>query len=88
MEKLKKEHFNAGSPYSEWLKEEMCGEISATIHGMDNLGLVDKLNVKIDNETTDYIMTCISKFDDYPPDLKKLAIEIIKLKLDENFEAP
>lgn len=31
--KLKKENFNAGSPYSSWLKEEVAGEIGAHLDG-------------------------------------------------------
>ena len=83
--KMKKEDFNAGSPYSSWLKEELVGEVTGHIHGMKNRGLIKKYRIYVDDETENIIMG-IRKIDDLPDDLKKIAVEIIKMELDENFK--
>lgn len=83
--KMTKEDFNAGSPYSSWLKEELVGEITGHLHGMKNRGLVKKFKIYVDDETENIIMG-IKKFDDLPDDLKKVAVEIIKQELDANFK--
>ena len=83
--KIRKEDFNAGSPYSSWLKEELCGEVAGHLHGMKNRGLIKKHKIYVDDETEDIIMG-IRKFDDLPDDLKKIAVDIIKIELDENFK--
>ena len=83
--KLKKEHFNAGSPYSCWLKEELVGEVSGHLHGLKNRGLVKKHRIYVD-DTTENIIMSIRKFDDLPDDLKKIATDIIKIELDKNFK--
>lgn len=82
--KMKKEDFNAGSPYSCWLKEELTGEVSAHIHGFENRGLVKKYKVYVDEDTEDIIMS-ITKFDDLPDELKSIAVDIIRAELDENY---
>ena len=84
--KMKKEDFNAGSPYSCWLKEELVGEVSAHLRGFKNRGLVKKYRVYVDDSTEDSIMN-IKKLDDLPDDLKRIAIDIIREKLDKNFKA-
>lgn len=83
--KLKKEDFNAGSPYSSWLKEELVGEVTSHLYGMKNRGLVKKHKVYVDDETEKVIMG-ITKLDDLPDDLKKVAVDIIRMELDENFK--
>lgn len=83
--KMKKEDFNAGSPYSSWLKEELVGEVTGHLHGLKNRGLVKKHKVYVDDETENIIMG-IKKLDDLPGDLKKIAIDIIRVELDENFK--
>jgi hypothetical protein len=83
--RMNKDDFNAGSPYSSWLKEELTGEISAHLHGMENRGLIKKYKVYVDDETENVIMG-ITKLDDLPDDLKKVAVDIIKLELDKNFK--
>lgn len=82
--KMKKEDFNAGSPYSSWLKEELIGEITGHIHGLKNRGLVKKYKVYVDDKTENIIIG-IKKLDDLPDDLKKIAVDIIKIELDKNF---
>ena len=82
--KMKKEDFNAGSPYSSWLKEELIGEITGHIHSLKNRGLVKKYKVYVDDKTENTIMG-IKKLDDLPDDLKKIAVDIIKIELDKNF---
>ena len=83
--KLKKEDFNAGSPYSSWLKEERVGEVTSHLYDMKNRGLVKKHKVYVDDETENVIMG-ITKLDDLPDDLKKVAVDIIRMELDENFK--
>ena len=83
--KVRKEDFNAGSPYSSWLKEELVGEIQAHLHGFKNRGLVKKYNVHVDERTENKIMS-IKRLDDLPNGLKKIAVEIIKTELDKNFK--
>ena len=82
--KLSKKDFNAGSPYSCWLKEELVGEVSAHLYGMKNRGLIKKYKVYVDDETENVIMNT-SKFDDYPTDLQRVATDIIRMELDETF---
>ena len=82
--KISKEDFNAGSPYSCWLKEELVGEVSAHLHGFENRGLIKKYKVYVDDETENAIMG-ITKLDDLPDGLKQVAVEIIKKELDKKF---
>lgn len=82
--KMNKEDFNAGSPYSSWLKEELIGEVTGHLHGLKNRGLVKKFRIYVDDETENIIMG-IKKIDDLPGDLKKVAVEIIKMELDKTF---
>lgn len=81
---MKKEDFNAGSPYSCWLKEELVGEVSAHLHGFESRGLIKKHRGYVDADTESIIMS-ISKLDDLPDDLKKVAVDIIRAELDEDF---
>jgi hypothetical protein len=83
--KMQKKDFDAGSPYSSWLKEELVGEVMGHLHGMKNRGLVKKYKVYVDDETEDIIMS-IRKLDDLPDDLKKIAVDIIKIELDSSFK--
>lgn len=83
--KMKKEDFNAGSPYSSWLKEELVGEVTGHLHGLKNRGLVKKYKVYVDDDETENIIMGIRKLDDLPDDLKKIAVDIIRMELDENF---
>ena len=82
--KMKKEDFNAGSPYSSWSKKEFVGEVTLHLHGLKNRSLVKKYKVYVDDETENIIMG-IRKLDDLPDDLKKIAVDIIRMELDENF---
>lgn len=81
---MKKQDFNAGSPYSSWLKEELVGEVMGHLHGMENRGLVKKYKVYVDDSTEDEIMK-IKKLDDLSKGLKKIAVDIIRMELDSNF---
>ena len=83
--KLKKENFDAGSPYSSWLKEELTGEVQGYLHGMKNRGLVKKYNARVDGETEKLIMS-IKKLDDLPGKLKAIAVDIIRSELDHTFK--
>lgn len=83
--KMHKKDFNAGSPYSSWLKEELTGEVTNHLYGMKNRGLIKKHRVYVDDETENVIMG-ITKLDDLPKDLKKVAVDIIRMELDENFK--
>ena len=83
--KMQKKDFDAGSPYSSWLKEELVGEVMGHLHGMKSRGLVKKYKVYVDDETEDIIMS-IRKLDDLPDDLKKIAVDIIKIELDSSFK--
>lgn len=80
--KMKKNDFNAGSPYSSWLKEEMISELFDS----DNRGLAKKHNVKADKYAMTFIYECVEKLDDYPDDLRKIAVDIIRIELDSTFE--
>ena len=82
--KLKKENFNAGSPYSSWLKEQLVGEVSDQLNGFENRGLIKKYRIYVDDSTIDEIMK-IKKLDDLPDDLKKVAVDIIRSELDNEF---
>ena len=84
--KLNKADFNAGSPYSCWLKEELIGEISDHMNGIKNRGLVKKYNVPAFKGITEFISDEIKVFDDYPDALKSMAIEIIQTELDPSFK--
>lgn len=88
MVKLKKSDFNAGSPYSSWLKEKIIGEIAdyQSDHWEDN-GLIEKYNVDLFDGIEDIIMGEVKKLDDYPEPMRNMAIEIIRTELDPNFEA-
>lgn len=83
--KMNKQDFNAGSPYSSWLKEELVGEVTSHLYGMKNRGLIKKYKIYVDDETENVIMG-ITKLDDLPDDLKKVAVDIIRMELDENFK--
>lgn len=83
--KLKKEHFNAGSPYSCWLKELLTDEVYCHLHGLKNRGLVKKHRAYVDDTTENLIMN-IRKLDHLPDDLKKVAVDIIRMELDEDFK--
>ena len=83
--KMNKNDFNAGSPYSCWLKEELTGEVTSHLYGMKNRGLIKKYKVYVDDETESVIMG-ITKLDDLSDDLKKVAVEIIRTELDESFK--
>lgn len=82
--KLSKENFNAGSPFSCWLREEMIGECFNGSMGFEDRGLVKKYKVRVDDNTEKIIMS-VKKLDDYPEDLKHVAVEIIRMELDETF---
>lgn len=86
VEKLNKADFNAGSPYSSWLKEKIIGEIYANKNGAKNRGLAKKYNVVFFDGIDMAIMNNIKTFDDYPENIRNMATEIIQLELDETFE--
>ncbi len=75
--------FNAGTPQSSWLKEQLIGEIADQKNGFGS-PLIKKYNITIDDSTEDLIMN-IGKLDDLPDNLKEMATEIIKTKLDPGF---
>jgi hypothetical protein len=81
---MKIEDFNAGSPYSSWLKEQLIGEVADYQNGFGS-SLVKKYKVKVDDKTEDIIMN-IEKLDDLPDDLKAMAVEIIQNELDKDFK--
>ena len=81
---MKIEDFNAGSPYSSWLKEQLVGEVADYQNGFGS-SLVKKYKVKVDDKTEDIIMN-IEKLDDLPDDLKAMAVEIIQNELDKDFK--
>lgn len=85
MKRLSKKNFDAGSHFSCWLREEMSGEIDAHLHGLPNRGLIKKYKVYVDEETSYFVMNKVRCLDDYPDDLKKVAVDIIGQELDENF---
>lgn len=87
MVKLKKTDFNAGSPYSSWLKEEIIGEIAEHENGRKGRGLIKKHNVEIFDGIEFAIMDEVGKLDDYPEAIRNMAIEIIQTELDPNFNA-
>ena len=82
--KLKTEDFNAGSPYSSWLKEELGGEVANYQNGFGS-PIIEKYDIKVDDATYDLIMHT-SKLDDFPENLRKMAVETIRAKLDPDFE--
>ena len=84
--KLKKEHFNAGSPYSCWLRELLADEVYCHLHGHKNRGLVKKHRAYVDDTTENLIMNHMRKLDDLPYRLRKVAVDIIRMELDEDFE--
>ena len=86
MVRLKKSDFNAGSPYSCWLKEEIIGEIANYKNGFKNRGLVEKYNIRIFDGMDHVIMDHIGKLDDYPEPLRRMAVDIIRAELDPAFE--
>lgn len=88
MVKLKKSDFNAGSPYSSWLKEEIIGEIAdyQSDHWEDR-GLIDKYHVDVFDGIELMIMDEVRKLDDYPEPMRNMAIEIIQTELDPKFSA-
>ena len=81
---LKIEDFDAGSPYSSWLKEQLIGEVADYKNGFGS-SLVKKYKIKIDDTTEQTIMN-ITKLDDLPDDLRAMAVEIIQIELDRSFE--
>ena len=81
---LKIEDFDAGSPYSSWLKEQLIGEVADYKNGFGS-SLVKKYKIKIDDTTVQTIMN-ITKLDDLPDDLRAMAVEIIQIELDSSFE--
>lgn len=86
MMRLQKSDFNAGSPYSSWLKEEIIGEISDYRNGFENRGLIEKYNVDLFDGIEFVIMDKVGKLDDYPEPMRNMAIKIIKTELDPTFE--
>ena len=84
--KLKKEHFNAGSPYSCWLREQLLGEVLGHIYGHKTRGLVKKHRAYVDDTTENLIMNHMRKLDDLPYRLRKVAVDIIRMELDKDFE--
>lgn len=81
---MKTEDFNAGTPYSSWLKEQLIGEVADY---QNDLGgrLVKKYDVKV-NDTTEETIMNIEKLDDLPDDLRQMAVDIIRSELDPDFE--
>ena len=84
--KLKKSDFDAGSPNSCWLREEVCAEIDAHIYGVECRGLIKKHQVYIDDETSHVVMNVVKCLDDYPSGLRAVAVDIIRAELDPTFE--
>ena len=80
---MKTEDFNAGSPYSSWIKEQLIGEIADYQNGLGGQ-LVKKNDVKVDDSTEELIMNT-EKLEDLPEDLRKMAVDIIRAELDPDF---
>ena len=81
MIKLKKANFEAGSPYSMWLKEEIIGEIGDYMNGRENRGLVKKYNVDVFEGMDNIILSDVKKFDDYPEPIQMAAGECKKISV-------
>lgn len=82
--KLRKEDFNAGSPYSSWLKEELTGAIQDYPENYQGRNLVRKHHVRV-TKNTEWDIMCARKLDDLPKEIKSMAIEIIRRDLDSSF---
>lgn len=83
--RLNKSDFNAGMPYSSWLKEELYGEVFNSLAGFKTRGLAEKYKVPANEETENRIMSA-KKLDDLPERLRKIAVDIIRDELDKDFE--
>lgn len=84
--RVRKSDFDAGSPYSCWLREEVCAEINEHLHNGGGNGLIKKHKAYVDEDSEYIVMNLIKSLDDYPEDLRKVAIDIIRDKLDPTFE--
>lgn len=84
--KVRKSDFNAGSPYSCWLREEVCAEIDAHLHKTDGRGLIKKHKVYVDEDTGYIVMNVVKGLDDYSEGLREVAVDIIRAELDPTFE--
>lgn len=84
--KLTKSDFNAGSPDSCWLREEVCAEIDSHLYGVDGRGLIKKHQVYVDEDTKSFVMDMVKSLDDYPSGLRMVAVDIIREELDPTFE--
>lgn len=82
--KLSKENFNAGSPFSCWLKEVLRNEVVGHIRGSKPSGLIKKYKVYVDEDTENIVMG-IGKLDDLPEGLRQIAIDLIRQEFDPDF---
>lgn len=81
---IKKSDFNAGNPYSCWLREEILGELAEYKRGEKNL--ISKHKIKVTDGLSEYVLREVKRFDDYPPPLQKVAKDIIRRELGETLE--
>lgn len=84
--RLTKDDFNAGLPYSCWLREQMSCETWNHLHSRGGSKLIKKHHAHVDSDTVDFILNEVGKLDDYPGGLRKVAVDIIRRELDEDFE--
>ncbi len=87
--RLTKKDFNAGSPYSSWLKEEMIGEVGNRLCGFKDRGLATKHRLRVNKRNVDKFIDIIMhtrKLDDYPYRLRRIAVDIIRMELDTHFK--
>ena len=83
---MTREDFNAGTPYSCWLCEQVIGELCNKRNGFEDRGLIKKYGIRVSERLLDYVMYAVRRLDDYPGDLRKLAVDIIRMELDNDFE--
>lgn len=84
--RLTKQDFDAGKPFSCWLREEMSAEICAHIFGGENRGLIKKHGAHVDESTEHFVTENVGSLDDYPAELRAVAVDIIRAELDPTFE--
>ncbi len=87
--RLKKKDFNAGTPFSSWLKEEMIGEIGNNLCGFKDRGLAKKYRLNVNKRNVDKLIDIImhtGKLDDYPYRMKRIAVDVIRMELDPYFK--
>lgn len=84
---LTKKHFEPSSPFKIWLRQQLEGEAYNYLGGYKDRGLFKKHNVRdYGHDYLEHILTNFRGLDGLPEDLRKVAVDIIRIELDENFE--